>query len=71
MSAGTAFARAASQPIISGVRDFNIAADTSLRDWAIKQNLAPFSEGTYQKALFLEIGRTTTEGLRWFQRRQE
>src|SRR5437870_7073331 len=29
MSAGTAFARAASQPRLSGVRDFGIGADTS------------------------------------------
>ncbi len=40
MSAGTAFARAASQPIVSGVRDFCIVADTSPRQQAIKQNLA-------------------------------
>ena len=39
MSAGTAFARAASQPIMSGFRDFCIAADTSPRPQAIKQNL--------------------------------
>src|SRR6266571_9308959 len=40
ISAGTAFARAASQPRVSGVRDFCIAADTSLSHLSIKQNLA-------------------------------
>ena len=40
ISAGTAFARAASQPRVSGVRDFCIAADTSPSHLSIKQNLA-------------------------------
>src|SRR6266446_10612995 len=40
ISAGTAFARAASQPIRSGGRDYGTAADTSPRQQAIKQNLA-------------------------------
>ena len=38
MSAGTAFARAASQPRVSGVRDFGIGADTSRHHQAIKHN---------------------------------
>src|SRR6266576_1259161 len=53
MSAGSAFARAASQPIMSGVRDFCIAADTSPRQQAIKQNLG------YADA------KITSERLRW------
>ncbi len=40
MSAGTAFARAASQPRVSGVRDFCMAADSSRHHRAIKHNLA-------------------------------
>src|ERR1700730_2239880 len=39
MKPGTAFALAASQPIVSGVRDFCIAADLSARAYAIKQKL--------------------------------
>src|SRR6202022_812366 len=38
INAGTAFALAASQPIISGVRDSFIAADNSLSFQTIKQN---------------------------------
>src|SRR5947207_12747498 len=40
ISAGIAFARAASQPRVKGVRDFCIAADTSPSHLSIKQNLA-------------------------------
>jgi hypothetical protein len=40
INAGTAFARAASQPSVSGDRDFCIAAHTSLSHLTIKQNLA-------------------------------
>src|SRR5947207_8865600 len=39
MRAGTAFARAASQPSVSGVGVLCIAADSSRRQPAIKQNL--------------------------------
>src|ERR1700730_7162396 len=47
MSAGTALARAASQPIIKGVRDLCIAADSSRPRRAIKPNF-PGSERNYQ-----------------------
>jgi hypothetical protein len=58
MSAGTAFARAASQPRVSGVRDFAIGADTSRPHRAIKHNsrlVAKRDGGTsYQRTLALE-----------------
>ena len=57
MRAGTAFARAASQPRVSGVRDFAIGADTSRHHGAIKHNrlIAKRDGGTgYQRTLALE-----------------
>jgi len=46
MSAGTAFARAASQPRVRGVRSFAIGADTSRHHRAIKQNRLHFVDAS-------------------------
>jgi len=56
MRAGTAFARAASQPSVSGVGVLCIAADSSRRQPAIKQNLVPWKRQNYQRTLPLDPG---------------
>jgi len=56
MKAGTAFARAASQPRVSGVGVLCIAADNSRRQPAIKQNLAAWKRQNYQWTLPLDPG---------------